>query len=188
MPTGAPRGIGFPGGSAGSPEIARTSGGDSLGINDATSVETTFERIRRRYAIYFYLPDGMGTEHPLELDLANAARRIHPDASLQYRQVALAKDGARPGLITRVPAHPPSSRPDPELVATEPADDSSTAPARRRRGVSDSTGTPVVLPSPTQPVVDQSTTADQDHPPVTLHRRAISDTGSAPRVSIGPVQ
>jgi len=50
--------VGYPGGtSAGSPEIARASGGDALKVNDAAAVETTFERIRRRYAIYFYVPD-----------------------------------------------------------------------------------------------------------------------------------
>src|SRR5262249_32703536 len=110
--------------SAGSPEIARASGGDSLGINDASSVETTFERIRQRYALYFYLPDGAGSARGMEVALTDAARRRHPDAALQYRQVTLAKDGARPGLITRVPAHPPSGRdsaPVSDAAATTPA-------------------------------------------------------------------
>jgi hypothetical protein len=49
----------------------------------------------------------------MELDLTDTARRRHLDAALQYRQVGLAKDGAKPVLTTRVPAHPPSGR-DPE--------------------------------------------------------------------------
>src|SRR5262249_28958392 len=84
--------------SAGSPSIARASGGDSLDVNSASSVEDTFERIRQRYALYFYLPDGMKDGRGIAVDLTNAARRLHPDAALQYRQVGLTEDAGRPGL------------------------------------------------------------------------------------------
>jgi hypothetical protein len=169
-------------GSAGSPEIARASGGDSLGINDADAVETTFERIRKRYAIYFQLPEGMEAGRGLELDLTDAARRRHSDASLQYRQIALAKDGARPGLISRVPAHPPTGR-DSEPAQTDSASDS-PATARRRPGVSDSSGTQVTLP--VQAPADQA--ADATAAPPATHRRAVSDPGSGPRVTVAPSQ
>jgi VWFA-related protein len=76
---------------AGSPEIARSSGGDALPVNRARAVEDTFERIRRRYAIYFYLPDDMTTNRGLDLNLTIAARQKHPDATMQSRQVALGK-------------------------------------------------------------------------------------------------
>jgi hypothetical protein len=177
--------IGYPGNSsAGSPEIARASGGDSLSVNNAAAVEDTFERIRRRYAIYFYLPDGMEGGRGMELDLTDPARRKYPDATLQYRQVALAKDGARPGLITRVPAHPPSGR-DPEPVKAESRDTSATT-AHRRPGVSDSTGPPVVFPIP--PAGEVSTAEDQARTQATVRQRRISEPDNTPRVIIGPVR
>jgi len=84
LPGSPPIMVGTLGGIAsGSPEIARASGGDSLNVNDAAAVEGTFERIRRRYALYFYLPDGMEMARGMELDLTDAARRKHPDAALQ---------------------------------------------------------------------------------------------------------
>ncbi len=166
-------------GSAGSPEIARKSGGDSLSINDAGAVETTFERIRKRYAIYFQLPEGMtDARRGLELDLTDAARRRYPDASMQYRQITLAKDGAMPGLISRVPAHPPTGR------DSEPAQTDSAATARRRSGVSDSSGMRVTLPL--QAPADQP--ADTTAPPPATHRRGVNEPGSAPRVSLPPSQ
>ena len=172
---------------AGAPEIARASGGDSLSIDDADAVETTFERIRKRYAIYYHLPEGMDAGRGLELDLADAARRRHRDASLQYRQITLAKDGARPGLISRVAAHPPTGH-DSEPAQTDSAQADSgagspTAP-RRRPGVSDSIGTQVTLP--VQAPADQA--ADTTAPPPATHRRAVSDPGSGPRVTVGPAQ
>jgi hypothetical protein len=153
-------------------------------VNNAAAVENTFERIRRRYAIYFYLPDGMDTGRGMELDLTDPARRRHPDAALQYRQIALAKDGAKPGLITRVPAHPPLGR-DPEPVKAESRDTSATS-ARRRPGVSDSTGPPVMLPIP--PAPETSTAEDQARTQTTIRQRRISEPDNRPRVIIGPAQ
>ena len=174
-----PRGM-----AAGSPEIARTSGGDSLSVNDASAVETTFERIRQRYAIYFYLPDGMENGRGMELVLTDTARRRYLDAALQYRQVGLAKDGAKPALITRVPAHPPSGRDtEPGKVASSEA---SPAPAHRRLGVNYSTGEQVVLPG--QPIVEPPAAADQSRTQVTVRRRGVSQPDSTPRVNIEPAQ
>jgi VWFA-related protein len=183
VPGSPPVMVAYPDG-AGSPEIARASGGDALNVNDSGAVETTFERIRRRYAIYFYQPEGMEIGRGMELDLTETARRMHPDAALQYRQVALAKDGARPGLITRVPAHPPSGR-DPEPAPGE-SSDASLAPLRRRPGVSDSTGLQVVLPTP--PAIEPPTAADRPPTQVTVRHRGISEPDSGPRVIIGPAQ
>ncbi|MBK7929556.1 MAG: VWA domain-containing protein [Bryobacterales bacterium] len=42
---------------AGTEEIARDSGGDSLILSDGSAVERTLRRIRSRYALYFLLPD-----------------------------------------------------------------------------------------------------------------------------------
>jgi len=180
-PGAPPVAVGYPGStSAGSPQIARASGGDVLNVNNTAALETTFERIRRRYEIYFYLPDGMKAGTGMNLDLSETARRRHVDAALQYRQVALAKDGATPGRITRVPAHPPSGR-DPEPLRTE-SDDGSPGTVRRRAGVSDSAGPQVVLPI--QPPIESPTAADQ----VPVRQRRISEPDSTPRVIIRPPQ
>ena len=48
-------------------------------MNNAAAVETTFERIRRRYAIYFYLPDGMEMRRGMELDLTEMALLEDPE-------------------------------------------------------------------------------------------------------------
>jgi hypothetical protein len=170
--------IGHPGG-AGSPEIARASGGDALDVNDATAVETTFERLWRRCAVFFYLPNGIDAQGALELDLTNAALRKHPDAALQYRQVTLAKDGAKPGLITRVPAHPPLR--DPEPINSD-APEASSPPAHGRSGVGDSTG--AQGPISAESASESKPAPDAAETKVVTRRKGVSDTGSAPPVII----
>src|SRR5690606_29226207 len=69
-PGGYPGGGRFPGGgypgngpvvmvetqSAGTTEIAEGSGGDSIPVHAASSLETTLSRLRQRYSLYFQLP------------------------------------------------------------------------------------------------------------------------------------
>jgi len=181
--SGGPTVINGPTTWAGSPEIARASGGDSMSVNDGSAVETTLERIRQRYAVYYHLPEGMDASRGLDLDLTNAARRRHPDAALQYRRIGLTGDAARPGLISRVPAHAPTGR-DPEPVAQDAEPDPAPTVAHRRPGVNDSSVTPVSLPVHGPP----ESTSDPDTVPIKSRRRAVSDPGSAPRVILVPNQ
>ncbi len=53
-------------------------------------------RIRERYALYFYLPEGMqpSEEHSVEVLLTDAARRRYPGAEVRYRRSYLAPSGA----------------------------------------------------------------------------------------------
>jgi len=44
--------------SAGTSTIAQQSGGDGMAVEDASAFEKTLARIRERYALYFYLPEG----------------------------------------------------------------------------------------------------------------------------------
>jgi len=100
--------------SAGTAEIARRSGGDSLPVDDASALETTLARIRQRYALHFNLPDGVkpGEERTIDVSLADAARQRYAGAELRYRQVYIAPTlmagagsaGPSPALITRSPA------------------------------------------------------------------------------------
>jgi Ca-activated chloride channel family protein len=80
--------------SAGTEEIARESGGDSLRVDDASALETTLARLRQRYAIYFNLPSDVqpGQERNIEVQLSDAARRRYRGAEVRFRRVYLAPD------------------------------------------------------------------------------------------------
>jgi hypothetical protein len=90
---------GYPGGmgsrtrSAGTEEIARASGGDSMPVNDAYALQETIERIRQSYAIYFAAPPGVraGEERQIELELADAAYRRYPGGQVHYRRTYYAQ-------------------------------------------------------------------------------------------------
>jgi VWFA-related protein len=108
--------------SAGTSRIAKQSGGDSMKVDDASAFENTLARIRERYALYFYLPEGVqpGDARSVEVELTEAARRRYPDAEVHYRRSYLKPDGSRDSkepVDTRpvrvsfpAPAAPSSSR------------------------------------------------------------------------------
>lgn len=88
--TGGP----YPGGmgprtrSAGTSEIARDSGGDSLPVDEASALETTLSRLRQRYALHFLAPEDApaGQERTINVELADATRRRYPDAQVRFRR------------------------------------------------------------------------------------------------------
>lgn len=82
--------------SAGTSLIANQSGGDSMAVDQAAAFEQTLQRIRERYALYFYLPEEMqrSEEHSVEVVLTDAARRRYPGAEVHYRRSYLAPNGA----------------------------------------------------------------------------------------------
>jgi VWFA-related protein len=109
--------------SAGSAEIAQESGGDSLPADSAAALETTLNRIRQRYALYFNLPAGVreGDERRLHIALEATVKQRYPLAELRYRKtyVAAASAGAgAPGEETLevVPMRP--AKPAEEKVIT----------------------------------------------------------------------
>lgn len=73
--------------SAGTRTIAEQSGGDSMSVDQASALEDTLRRLRQRYALHFYLPDGVkeGDQRDLRIELTAAAQRRFPDARLRYR-------------------------------------------------------------------------------------------------------
>ena len=138
-------GGGYPGGggagtqSAGTAEIARRSGGDSLPVDEADALRDTLARIRQRYELHFYLPPGVhaGDERSIDLELAGLARSRYPDAQLRYRHEYYAAadgpstggaGGSQPVVVTQSGASDPTAAP-------APADDPDR-PRYRRRGVS----------------------------------------------------
>jgi VWFA-related protein len=148
-------GNGYPGGgrmggshtqSAGTSEIARDSGGDSMSVNDASALADTLERLRRRYTLYFSLPDGVqpGQERNIEVDLAPDARRRFADAEVRYRRAFQSPAGNRdsgPTRVTRAPIDGGSSTP-----ASQDATDSGTSTVHRRRVAVNEDGTPIASP------------------------------------------
>jgi hypothetical protein len=95
--------------SAGTAEIARDSGGDSMSVDDASALEETLSRIRQRYALYFNLPAGVGPgqERNIVVDLAPAARQRYRDAEVRYRRVYMTPGfaaGSSPTKVTRAPS------------------------------------------------------------------------------------
>ena len=82
--------------SAGTSRIAQESGGDSMTIDAASAFEDTMARVRERYALYFYLPEGVlpGEERAIEVELSDAARRRNPGAEVHYRRIYLAPNGS----------------------------------------------------------------------------------------------
>ncbi len=91
--------------SAGTAEIARRTGGDSLRVDEAAAFETTLARLRQRYALHFHLPEGArpDEERSIEVELASAARSRYPGAEVRFRRVYLSPgaQGAEPVMVTR---------------------------------------------------------------------------------------
>jgi VWFA-related protein len=85
--------------SAGTSEIATQSGGDSMPVDQGSAFEQTLARIRERYALYFYLPDGAPSvgARSVEVELSDAARRRYPHAEVRYRRSYLA-----PNAVTEI--------------------------------------------------------------------------------------
>ena len=153
-------GGGYPGGrgsggaqhtqSAGTSEIARDSGGDSMSVNDASALEDTLERLRRRYTLYFSLPEGVqpGQERNIEVDLTPEARRRFSDAEVRYRRAYATPTGGRdsgPVKVTRAPSDDVYTPP-----ASSDTTDSSTPTVHRRRVAVNEDGTAISSPDPQQ--------------------------------------
>jgi VWFA-related protein len=120
--------------SAGTPEISRRSGGDSLRVDEAGALENTLTRLRQRYALHFNLPDGVkpGQEGNIEVELSAAARRRFPDAQVRFNRVNLQDSDAAPVS---------SSSDETVVVSNAPPAAAPATTTRRRAGVSDGSGT-----------------------------------------------
>jgi VWFA-related protein len=143
--------------SAGTSEIARDSGGDSMSVNDASALEETLSRLRQRYTLYFNLPDGVkpGEERNIEVALTASAQRRHGDAEVRYRRVSMGSGAGRdaaPIHVTRAPVDTGYS------TAPVSSSDSSTSTTRRRRVAVNQDGS----------AISSSTTDDGSPPPAPL--------------------
>ncbi len=123
-----------------------------MSVNDASALDDTLERLRRRYTLFFSLPEGVqaGQERNIEVDLSPEARRRFSDAEVRYRRAFQSSSGARdsgPTRITRAPGDGTYSAPDSSSPVTT---DSSTPTVHRRRVAVNEDGTPITSPDPQQ--------------------------------------
>lgn len=123
--------------SAGTAEVARGTGGDSMRVDDAYALQTTFERIRQRYALHFNLGNGLrpGQEN-IQVELSSAARRRYPDAQVAFRRVSMSGDVSdAPVVASTVPV------PDPDVDTAPQQQEPEEEPRfRRRPAVNDRSG------------------------------------------------
>jgi VWFA-related protein len=144
---GYPRGGGYPmpGGrsrtqSAGTAEIARDSGGDSLPVDQASALQDTLDSLRQRYSLYFSVPAGAqaGEQRRLSVDLASSAARRFPNAQLKFRDDYRAPGGAPP---PESPETVTVSQSSPESASSSnPPDSGQSAPRLKRRPMGETYG------------------------------------------------
>jgi len=131
--------------SAGTAEIARDSGGDSMSVNDASALEDTLARLRQRYTLFFNLPEGVqpGLERNIEVDLTADARARYRDAEVRYRRRSMSSNDAgdnAPMKVTRAPA-------DHGYPASSDSSADSGTPVHRRRVAVNEDGSPIAVPT-----------------------------------------
>ena len=126
MPGGGRRGPVGGGGSrtssAGSAEIARESGGDSMQADAASALETTLNRLRQRYGLYFNLPAGVnaGEQRTVSVSLEPRVQSQYPDATLRHRRTYIAAISSGGGA------------PEEEILETAPMRKADPVITRRR--------------------------------------------------------
>lgn len=118
--------------SAGTAEIAKRSGGDSLRVDESSALEHTLTRIRQRYTLHFNLPEGVkpGQERDIEVELTADARRRYPDAEVRFRR--LNQGGENTVLVSQRE----SAKPMPPIASPTPtaAPVASTPPPTKTEG------------------------------------------------------
>lgn len=155
--------------SAGTAEIARASGGDSLPVEHAGALRETLEALRQRYSLFFSVPADarVGQRRSISVALARDAARRHPGAQLKYRAEYVVPSDWTPPPSEEVSAaaasasvgHPDQNAP---VEVQAPPDDRRTAanedvPPARRRAAGESYGTRgpdprLGVPAPAEPV------------------------------------
>jgi|SRR5579871_4320657 len=114
---------------AGTEEIARRSGGDSMPVYNSYALEDTLARIRQRYAINFYLPPGVraGEQRDVQLELAANTFARYPGAEVRYRRSYYAPSGSAPVssndgvVVSRAGETPAAGDPDRPVMRRRPA-------------------------------------------------------------------
>jgi VWFA-related protein len=142
--------------SAGTEEIARSSGGDSMRVDESAALEETLTRLRQRYALHFNAGDAASAgDRDVEVRLASATQRRYPGSEVRYRRTFQGSDGQQsndPVMVSRTPTNP--------RVSDSSSDQKQSSPGlRRRRPAVNEDGTRVEGPLPAADASTPSTTA-----------------------------
>jgi hypothetical protein len=129
-----------------------------MSVDQASSLEDTLARLRQRYALYFYLPEGVkgSDQQSLAIDLSQEARLRFQEAEIHYRRVYISGTGSRDrnGPVIsrtqeRVEASAASPPPQPESTTTHSRSAVNEDSAPRVNTVDDDSGsTPERIPRP----------------------------------------
>jgi hypothetical protein len=97
-----------------------------MNVDDARVFQTTLERLRQRYALHYNASDTAGRN--VEIQLASAAARRHPNAEIRFRRVSQFDDAgggdvqvSRSRPPARQPADNADATPEPRLSRRRPA-------------------------------------------------------------------
>ena len=140
--------------SAGTAQIARDSGGESMPVDDASALETTLSRLRQRYSLYFQLPAGArkGQQRNVEISLSDAALRRYSYAEVRYRHTYVAPSDGPPASVSDNDSQDAPVVNRSRRAAVADTSDRSDEPAVRRRpavsGPGASSGGPIIIHDP----------------------------------------
>jgi hypothetical protein len=140
--------------SAGTAEIARQSGGDSMSVDEASALENTLLRLRQRYTLHFSLPESeQGKRDPrIEVALADTAGRRYAGSEVRFRRVFNnpdASNGSNPVVISRTPTSSGTSNPTTSSTSSSSETTQSSSGGKRRRPAVNEDGTRIEDTQPT---------------------------------------
>lgn len=150
--------------SAGTAEIARESGGDSMYVEDASALQETLANLRQRYSLFFSVPADakVGQRRNISVALSREAARRYPGAQLKYRaQYLVPADWTPPPppeVSSASGASSEARQPAPAAEESPAAPDAPrSAPQVRRRTSDESYGARgpdprLGVPAPNEPV------------------------------------
>lgn len=140
--------------SAGTAEIARASGGDSLPVEEAGALQETLQALRQRYSLFFSVPADakVGQRRRIAVALSPESARRHPGAQLKYRaEYTVPSDWSPPPpdeVSSAGPPPPPAAgeqseirQPQPSPAPERTASEGGAGARPRRRSADDTYGT-----------------------------------------------
>jgi hypothetical protein len=200
LPGGVSVGSMDPSHSAGTADIAKDSGGDVMEVDSASAFQDTLERLRQRYALYFYWPPGPANpeERLVRLALSASAGAEFREAEVRYRRAYLGQtSGSRSRTLMEVSREPDSADPTLKNASARDRDSDATATSpgsstrERRPAVNEdsnlgpnpmldnSAGDPHAAEAQPAPVKQNSAKTDPSLPP--QPRRGWPRVGESPQ-------
>ncbi len=112
-------------------------------VDEASALEDTLARLRQRYALHFYVPEGGDQSVDLQsvqVDLAEQARIRYQNAEVRSRRVFMSGSGSERAGTTVVTRTQPTSDTNTDAATPSSTTTDESTPKRRRTAVNDSSG------------------------------------------------